>query len=243
MSETNSQSVDCNHPINYFNEDGVLSENAVSCDSCLSKLMHNDSIIYSTIQEEISSELQSYSNEHFDFKSSLDLDKLEIMEKNSKSIPLPLYLKNYVRLNLNSPNAENSDSLAIRLLKDGIRLLSSTFQNSSIQTNIVLLPSVRKSESSSYFSLNEVNLEGLNLIYKILKEKDDTAYLSIDFSSSKINFRQVNLKRNNRLIYSEKLDNSGVVSFSGLIEGDYTLEFTGNLLTKSLKCTILFDNE
>ena len=74
-----------------------------------------------------------------------------------------------------------------------------------------------------------------------MRENEKEAYLSIDFKNNPFNYNQVNLKKNNRFIYSKKIDNSAVVSFSGLKAGDYSVELNGSDFSKIICITILTD--
>jgi len=242
MKEIGKENIPCGHNQNHFEEDFELNENSLHCDSCFESLLEKEIIITSIIKYEIDesllSETDQISNE---FSSQIESDKYDLVSQKLEKIPLPDFLKNYINLNLNNKKETQSDTIVVRIFKEGARLLHTAFSESNINVQRNILPSVRGGESPTYISIRENTNKGLDLVYSVMRENEKEAYLSIDFKNNPFNYNQVNLKKNNRFIYSKKIDNSAVVSFSGLKAGDYSVELNGSDFSKLICITILTD--
>ncbi|MDX1958452.1 MAG: hypothetical protein SFU98_07760 [Leptospiraceae bacterium] len=180
-----------------------------------------------------------------DFQEALDLDKAELLDKQEKS-PLPLYLKNFLELSFQSSPAPR-DSLVVKIAKDGLRLASAFFESTQFELMPVLSPSTRALDASIHSAFNLKELEKNDptkgIVYQVIQENKDEAYLCINFSEVEERiYKQVNLRKNNRFIYSGQIDDRGIVSFSGLKEGKYNVEFVGNNSAKVIDLTILVDH-
>ncbi|MCB1141140.1 MAG: hypothetical protein H7A24_01905 [Leptospiraceae bacterium] len=240
---TNENSI-CSHNL----EQILASENwegayqlAGSCGSCFSQLIEFESFIVNGYYHS-PSQRAFLSKEHALFQEKLDLDKLEIMEK-KENIPLPTYLKNYMDLSLKESQPLR-DSIVLKITKNSIRLINSFFQNSIMDLTSMVPVATRSREldDSNVISFREVTESNSELTYQLIAENEEEAYLSVQFNSSEKPYQQVILKKNNRFIYSSRVDDNGVVSFAGLKEGKYSIEFEGKNGTKSIDLTILLDS-
>lgn len=178
------------------------------------------------------------------FQEELDFQKMESAKERFLS-PLPKYLKNYVDMSFqDATQKERSASLVIKIAREGLRLLGGIFDSNVIQVTPALGTSVRSKEKeiSDFINLEEVNrFEEIH--YQVIRENEEEAYLCINFPDKHhVPYQQVNLKKNNRFIYSSQIGESGAVSFSGLKEGKYNVEFIGKKTAKSIDLTILVDH-
>lgn len=169
----------------------------------------------------------------------LDIAKAEKLMAKGPKYKVPEYLKNYVSMNLAS-NSEKTESVVIRIVKDGVRFINSAV-DSLFRAETVFLPAMRSPEKQDLQAVNlYADSDGTQITYQLIKESSDQAYLCINFDGAgSLVYSQVNLKKNNRFIYSEKISQSKAVSFSGLKQGKYNLEFIGAKGTKSVDLTIL----
>jgi hypothetical protein len=242
MKEIGKENISCGHNQNHFEEDFVLTENSLHCDNCFESLIEKELIITSIIKNEIDgsllADIDETSNE---FLSQIESDKYELVSQKIEKIPLPEFLKNYININLNNKKETERDTIVVRIFKEGARLLHTAFSESNINIQRNILPSVRNGESPTYISIRENTTKGLDLVYNVIRENEKEAYLSIDFKNNPYHYNQVNLKKNNRFIYSQKIDNSAIVSFSGLKAGDYSVELSGSDNSKITCITILTD--
>lgn len=174
-----------------------------------------------------------------DSSAELDIAKAEKIMAKEPKYKVPEYLKNYVNMNLNS-KSENSESVVVRIVKEGVRFINSAV-DSVFKAETVLLPAMRSPEKQDLQAVNlYADADGNQITYQLIKESSDEAYLCINFDGTgSLVYSQVNLKKNNRFIYSEKISQSKAVSFSGLKQGKYNLEFVGAKGTKSVDLTIL----
>jgi len=242
MKENGKENTHCGHIQNHFEEDFELNENSIHCDSCFESLLEKEIIITSIIKDEIDGNLLSKNHKTFsDFTSQIDNDKYDLVSQKLNKIPLPEFLKNYINLNLNNKKEIERDTIVVRIFKEGARLLHTAFSKSNINIQRNILPNIRNGESPTYISIRENTNKGLDLVYNVMRENEKEAYLSIDFKNNPFHYNQVNIKKNNRFIYSKKIDNSAIVSFSGLKTGDYSVEFSGSHYSKLIYITILTD--
>ncbi|MCB1175960.1 MAG: hypothetical protein KDK36_00120 [Leptospiraceae bacterium] len=212
---------------------------AISCDNCYS--------VVSSFEEDSFSTLESFRDEMFltkssQFQESLDILTAEKMEA-KQNTSLPLYLKNYMDISFRTEKKEVQDSMVIKIAKGGIKLLNAIFPEKELEMVPAYLPSVRSKEKELEEALNiKEQLKEDEIIYQIIKENEEEAYLCINIlGENKNGFHQVNLKKNNRFIFSSQINDRGIVSFSGLKEGRYNIEFVGKKSSKSIDLTILID--
>lgn len=242
MKEIEKESNNCGHKKDHFSEDLDLYENSLHCDGCFDVLLKTELVISSIIKDEIEDKLLSHSNNLSNsIINQIEFDKYDIVSQKINNLPLPDFLKNYVSINLNEKKEKDRDTIVVRIFKEGARLIHSAFLESNINIEKNILPSVRSSETPSYISIRENTSKGLDLLYKVMKENEKEAYISIDFKNNPSSYKQVNLKKNNRFIYSQKIDESAVVSFSGLKAGEYSIELHGNDNPKIICITVLTD--
>jgi hypothetical protein len=221
-------------------------EKAIESEDHFETLATVETAIFSYVHYGNEKILSSFAKkENREFQESLDLDKASLFEKKEKS-PLPLYLKNYIELSFKSEPVPR-DSLVIRIAKEGLKLASAFFESSQIELIPVTIPSTRSKDTVSHaaFSLRESKEmdPSSGILYQVIQENKDEAYLCINFSElPEKYYKQVNLRKNNRFIFSSQIDERGIVSFSGLKEGKYNVEFVGSDSAKIIDLTILVDH-
>jgi hypothetical protein len=233
----------CKNPsckVNTF--DSLHSENiseiyaqAETCDTCFAVVQQWEEGIFHSIANLRDMSLLS---KQTPFKESLDLDTAERMEA-LPTKPLPLYLKNYMEMSFQKEKSTEKDSIVIKIAREGVKFLNAILNDSQLELIPALLPSTRSKEKEFEESLN---LKDNDIVYQVIKESKDEAYLCININGeNKFGYYQVNLKKNNRFIYSSQVNERGIVSFSGLKDGKYTIEFLGKNSTKTIDLTILID--
>ncbi len=175
---------------------------------------------------------------------SMDLE-LELFNSESPAkLPLPQYLQKYIDISFETQKSNTeSVSFVIKLAKEGLKLLTG-----GLDPNFTILPKldsvVRSKEIDATQTVNlEEKQDPFKIQYQITKENEKEVYLSFHFPKEQKNpYEQVILKRNNRFIYSSQIGGNGIVSFSGLQEGRYLIEFLGKKLSKSIDITVLLDH-
>lgn len=162
----------------------------------------------------------------------LDIAKAYLTMKESAMDPLPEHLVRYTELNLEKPEKESS--IVIRLTQKGIQFIDTLTQGLGIRQIPQLSPTMRspigtkkEQEPSGYALLEEKISDDLTIYYQFIQESPGVLFLSIQLGphSQSSHLRQVILKRNGRFILSSHLNEDGFVNFSGLNEGNYSLEF------------------
>jgi hypothetical protein len=228
----------CDHPFEEVlisSESSIAYQFAESCTHCFDKLLKIEQSLVQVFYSQIPIPTNPLNEE-------LILDKFELLSEKIPSKPVPDFLKTYIHSNLHT-KSEQSDSLVVRIAKDGIHLVHSFFEHSKILLSPSFMQTVRSNEENSTLQnsifLKEEKDDKFDLIYQIIKENETQAYLSIQFKSNSTMYRQVILKKDDRFIYSSQMDNDGGFSFSGLSSGNYSLEFIGKIESKSIDLTIL----
>ncbi|MEM4271250.1 MAG: hypothetical protein QXO70_04115 [Candidatus Pacearchaeota archaeon] len=176
-----------------------------------------------------------------DFAMSLELEAFN--SENSAMLPLPKYLQNYMDMSFEVPKSKHNNSFVVKVAKEGIRLLSEVLESSfHVLPQLEVAVRSKEVESTQTIQLEEKQ-ESYQIQYQIIKENENEVYLSIHFPKNhKSPYEQVILRKNNRFIYSSQIGESGIVSFSGLQEGRYVVEFLGKKVSKSIDITILLDH-
>lgn len=177
-----------------------------------------------------------------DFSRELELQALE---ESSDLLPLPKYLQNYMDISFETKKhaSEQNNSFVIKIANEGLKILTSLLDSS-----FHVLPSLETSVRSKEADITQtINLEEKNssyqIHYQVIRENENEVYLSIHFPKNQKNpYDQVVLRKNGRFIYSSQIGERGIVSFSGLKEGRYLVEFLGKKSSKSIDITILLDH-
>lgn len=177
-----------------------------------------------------------------EFSMSLEFEAFN-SEKNVM-LPLPKYLQNYMNMSFEVPKSQKaSNSFVVKIAKEGLQLLAE-FLEPSFHVLPQLNVAVRSKEVESTQTIHlEEKQDSYQIQYQIIRENDSEVYLSIHFpKNQKSPYEQVILRKNNRFIYSSQIGDSGIVSFSGLKEGRYVVEFLGKKVSKSIDITVLLDH-
>jgi hypothetical protein len=214
---------------------------AIESDTHFRELSELEESVLATIKQESSKYLDSLVDTDSSFFENLDIAKANSRISKEKNIPLPLYLQNYMEADIASQ--KEADKLVIRFGKAGMKLLGSFFSESLITPLELTIPSVRNSVNTipQSISMLEKTDQG-SLVYQVIQENENEAYLSVKFDSSFVAlYNQVNLRKDNRFIYSSNINSEGLVSFSGLKEGVYNIEFTGKNISKRFDLSLFAD--
>ncbi len=225
----------------FLKEDEKAYHLAVESDTHFRELSELEESILTTIKQESSKYLDSLVDTDSTFFENLDIAKANSSISKEKNIPLPLYLQNYMEADIASQ--KEADKLVIRFGKAGMKLLGSFFSESLITPLELTIPSVRNSVNTVPLSISmlEKTDQG-SLVYQVIQENENEAYLSVKFDSSFVAlYNQVNLRKDNRFIYSSNINSEGLVSFSGLKEGVYNIEFTGKNISKRFDLSLFAD--
>ncbi len=225
----------------FLNEDEKVYDLALKNDSHFTELREIEESIHSTIKYENAKYLDSLIDGDSSFFENLDIAKANSRISKEKNNRLPLYLQNYMEADLASQ--KEADKLVIRFGKAGMKLLGSFFSESLITPLELTIPSVRNSINTipQSISMLEKTDQG-SLVYQVIQENENEAYLSVKFDSSFVAlYNQVNLRKDNRFIYSSNINSEGLVSFSGLKEGVYNIEFTGKNISKRFDLSLFAD--
>jgi len=225
----------------FLNEDEKVYDLAVDDDICFAQLSQIEESLHSAIRYGNANYLESLTYNDSPILESLDIAKATNLISESKNVPLPIYLKNYMESDFTTKKEE--DKLIIRFGKAGIKLLGSFFNGSLITPLESTIPAVRNSINTTPQSISmlEKTDQG-SLVYQVIQENENEAYLSVKFDASFVAiYNQVNLRKDNRFIYSSNINSEGLVSFSGLKEGIYNIEFTGKNISKRFDLSLFAD--
>ncbi|HNC01600.1 MAG TPA: hypothetical protein PLS71_25385, partial [Leptospiraceae bacterium] len=206
--------------LDLFLNEGQLHESALENDTDFQELIQLEESIVNTIQLENEKHLDHILEKDSSFYEDLDIAKANLNITPDRNRPLPLYLKNYMEADFAAQKKEE-DRLVIRFGKAGVKLLGSFFGQTEISPLELSIPSVRNSINTTPQSISmlEKTDQG-NLVYQVIQENENEAYLSVKFDPSFVAiYNQVNLRKDNRFIYSSNINSEGIVSFSGLKEG------------------------
>lgn len=225
----------------FLNENDKVFDLAIEDDKSFVELSQIEETLFSAIRFGNDSYLESLTKQDSLLSEALDIAKANKVISDSTNIPLPLYLKNYMESDFVAKKEE--DKLVIRFGKAGIKLLGSFFNNSLITPLESTIPAVRNSVNSTPQSISMLEkTEQGSLVYQVIQENENEAYLSVKFDQSFVAlYNQVNLRKDNRFIYSSNISSEGLVSFSGLKEGVYNIEFTGKNISKRFDLSLFAD--
>ncbi len=241
MNESNAPSNQENILDLFLKGDEKAYDLALESNAHFRELSELEESLLATIKQESSKYLDSLVDTDSAFFENLDIAKANSLISKEKNIPLPLYLQNYMGADIVSQ--KEADKLVIRFGKAGMKLLGSFFSESLITPLELAIPSVRNSVNivPQSISMLEKTDQG-SLVYQVIQENENEAYLSVKFDSSFVAlYNQVNLRKDNRFIYSSNINSEGLVSFSGLKEGVYNIEFTGKNISKRFDLSLFAD--
>lgn len=184
------------------------------------------------------------------FQEDLDSLKAESLMKPSQLKPVPEYLLRYVDTNLERP--ERKQSLIVRLSQKGIQVFDSFALGLNLTPNYAISPDLRSavasgvpstSNDAGFVVFEEKIQNGQKFFYQMVRETPQEVFLSIKLDGEEISdtYRQVILRREGRFILSNKLNSEGIVNFSGLLEGAYSVEFIGGVENKVIDLYLILD--
>lgn len=225
----------------FFNNEEDVYNSALNDDDCFNELVRVEESLMSLMEESKESYFLDVENGSLNLQEELDLTKAEKEITPSKKMPLPLYLKNYMEADRNVKPAD--DKIIVKFGLSGLKLLGSFFENSVLSPVMESVPAVRTGAHQPVQSLFMMEQgDNGNIMYQIIQENEDEAYLSMKFDSSYASvYNQVNLKKDNRFIYSTNINSEGQVSFSGLKEGIYNIELMGKNTSKRFDLSLFTD--
>lgn len=240
MENNNQKSFEDNH---YFSENTDIDNlSAQELDS----LLETEEIIFQSIHHDSELYLQKLTADP-DFACQQEQADIQRAEKKlatpSDTFTLPEYLKNYVNLELNRKPVLR-DSIVVKLFNRGTKFIQSSFQESTLCLLPEVVTSVRSAgvaERVPAIMMEEQIRNEDRISYQIIKESHNQAYLAVKFKMDKNPYSHVTLKKNDRMIFSNSINDNGMMNFSGLGEGIYSIEFIGDKATKSFDLKILVD--
>ncbi|MBP7284045.1 MAG: hypothetical protein KBA66_20840 [Leptospiraceae bacterium] len=225
----------------FLKEDERVYDLALENDLAFEELAKLEESIHTSIHYSNANYLDSILEKDSPTLEALDIARANSYISKDKNLPLPMYLKNYMEAD--SVTKKEEDKLVIRFGKAGMKLLGSFFSGSLITPLELTIPAVRNSINSipQSISMLEKTDQG-SLVYQVIQENENEAYLSVKFDASFVAlYNQVNLRKDNRFIYSSNISSEGLVSFSGLKEGIYNIEFTGKNISKRFDLSLFAD--
>lgn len=244
MNSNNSPNKNPESPssLDLFIDGESVYEIAMEDDEKFRQLIDLEEGILSTIHLENEKHLDQLAQQDSVFYEKLDIAKANHSISPSNNKPLPLYLKNFIEADF-ALQKKQEDNLVIRFGKAGIKLLGSFFEQTEIIPLELAIPSVRNAATTTPQSISMLEkTEQGNLVYQIIQENENEAYLSVKFDPAFVAiYNQVNLRKDNRFIYSSNINSEGIVSFSGLKEGIYNIEFTGKNVSKRFDLSLFAD--
>ncbi len=218
----------------------ISTELLLSCDDCFHEFLACEAAVVSLFPENL---IHASNGSHSTLYESLDLEKAEKMLGNSKGHYLPDFLKHYTNENLATPEKKNY--LLVRLSNKGFQVIQSLIDSVRVVETLNLGSSLRSatdtiSEEHSSVIFEETISQDQTFYYQLIKENSEDVYLSVKAETLSGNpFKQVNLRKDGRFILSSMVSPEGSASFSGLKAGNYTIEFQGDIHSKSFDLCIL----
>ena len=160
------------------------------------------------------------------------LSGIRMMETEGRS-SVPEALRTVVQRTLEVPEQREAPALLVRILKDTMEVVKSSFQNVSLQ-NAEGLP-VRSSalatsprERTDRFELRQVVSVDLTIFYEILRENGSEIMLRVHLEPEPAHCR-VNLLQNDRIVTSlTYVRGTGGITFQRLSPGNYRIEIKGD---------------
>ncbi|MEM7180752.1 MAG: hypothetical protein AAF518_07560 [Spirochaetota bacterium] len=211
------------------------------------QFLNTEEVVFRSIHQENNFYLEKLSSDSLfaQKQEKADIHKAEMaLAQKSDTFTLPEYLKNYVDLELNRQTEIERDSIVVKLFKQGTKFIQSTFHSSTLEILPQVVTSVRSAgiaERMPAILMEEEVAEEDKITYQIIKESQTQAYLSINFNMKKNPYTHVTLKKNDRMLFSNSINEHEMLNFSGLGAGIYSIEFMGENITKSFDLKILVD--
>ncbi len=227
----------------FANDLEMAYEKAMDCEKCFEKLASIETSLFLAFKESYhnySHDLNK-NDEYSYFQEELDIQKANHAMNNGEEFELPIYIQKYIESSFQYKK-QAKDSITVKLGKQGLKLINSIFGDAIIPQLPQVVPAFRTAallDNSSCITLQERTNDNNQFIYQIIRENPDEVYLSIKFdNSSPKNYDHVNLKKNNRFVFSSTVSRDGIVTFSGLKEGAYHIEFVGKYDRKAFDLSI-----
>jgi len=213
--------------------EAIPHEDLLACETCAKAYWEQEEALVSLVHT------QPF--EGHPFQEELDLAKAA-SSLDKAPYPLPEYLRRYTESQLHTPEKKNS--LVIKIQEKGLAIARALLDPRIFSESLSLTPvlrSVNPIQEESYVLFEEKVSRDQSFFYQIVKERNDEIYLSVrtEMSGSKIPFQQVTLKRDGRFLLSHRVSEDGGASFSGLKEGNYTIQFVNEEGSKEFDLIIL----
>jgi hypothetical protein len=232
----------------YFSQEDSEFTWVQDSQEAFAELAKLEEILISTIYSQSERVLDTPVSESIQkFQESIDIETAEIRLTEGSKIPLPDYLARYTEANLDKP--ERKQSLVVRLSQAGIQFFESMKMGLNLEPTLSLSPELRSavaahqtSNETGFVVFEEKVQDGQKFYYQLVKETPKEIFMSVKIDSkSPQDFRQVILRKDGRFILSNKINPDGVVSFSGLKEGAYSVEFLGESQNKVVDLYLIVD--
>jgi hypothetical protein len=156
------------------------------------------------------------------------------MARESGAAALPSYLEHYTRENLPSQPEESEGilSLVVRMTRESFQVIHNGLSGVSLsQAEGIALRG--PSEYPSYTLEQQIPMEDSSsgtakIQYKVFRETDDEVMLSVKLDEDlKSQFNYIKLKREDRVISSQQVNQTKVTIFNHLKHGNYLVELLG----------------
>lgn len=234
----------------FFNEDPHLFDEALENDSIFHTIAKLETLLTLSKKNSIIPSLSLSSQELEEFQADIDIAKAELEMQASKKAKVPEFLLRYADRNIDKP--ERKQTLLVRLSQMGIQVFESLKDGLSLTPSLSLSPDIRSSlgtlnpnteNSASHVVFEETIQNGQKFFYQMVRETPEEVFLSIKIEQNEATeeFKQVILRKESRFILSNRLNSDGIVNFSGLKEGEYTVEFLGSSSNKLVDLYLIVD--
>lgn len=234
----------------YLENDQQIFDDALDNDSIFHTISKVEVILTLSKMNSISPSLNLSSKELEEFQADLDVAKAELQLQAGNKAKIPDFLLRYTEKNLEKP--QRKQTLLVRLSQMGIQVFESLKDELTLTPRLSLSPDIRSSlgtlnpvteNSASHVVFEETIQNGQKFFYQMVRETPEEVFLSIkiDQNDSFETYKQVILRKENRFILSNRLNSDGIVNFSGLKEGEYTVEFLGSASNKLVDLYLIVD--
>ncbi|WCL48413.1 hypothetical protein [Leptospira sp. GIMC2001] len=246
-AEEDMQPID-NIPLSqYLESDETILHSALDDNQSFKSLVQAEETLINAIYSSSDSLLDRINNESYSsFLADVDFAKAEMKLRDRTNLPVPDYLLRYMEKNIEQP--ERKTSLVVRLSQAGIHLFESLKQGLDITPSLAISPGMRSavapttSNDAGYVVFEEKIQNGQKFFYQLVRETPKEVFMSIKIDTPDLDdYRQVILRRDGRFILSNKINTEGIVNFSGLMEGSYSVEFLGNAANKMVDLYLIVD--
>jgi hypothetical protein len=232
---------------NFLHKEHEFLSQSMDSDEVFKNLTRLEESLIATINESSHALLKSGKDlSILKFQEDLDVIKAERELQPSKMKDVPDFLKRYTELNLEKP--ERKSSLVVRLSQAGIQVFNSLKEGMNLNPSLILSPELRSAIAAAPATSNDAGFvvfeekiqNGQKFLYQMVRETPKEVFLSIKMESQQ-EYRQVILRRDGRFMLSSKVNSEGIVNFSGLLEGSYSVEFMGGNQNKIIDLYLILD--